>query len=111
MLIKNVYYQEEPEKVEIRRYGRKATVVFATDIRKREETEEEDGGYIAGKVYTIDVDYTKKLRSRVEENYDEWLLRAKKSETKETTLEDVVEALETLTDVVMGAIEYGEILV
>ena len=107
MLIKDVYYQERPEAFEIRRHGRKATIVFPTEVKETENHQEESTyAYVAEKVYTIEVDYTKNLRKRVEKEFERWLYLAKKPEEKEATIEDVVEALKTLTNVVVEGFMY-----
>lgn len=105
MLIKNVYYQEQPEPFEIRRYGKNmATVVFPTEV-----SETEEGDYLATKVYALDVNYTTNLRERIENNFEAWLSRAKKPEIKEATLEDVIEAVNALTDIILEDIALGGI--
>lgn len=100
MLIRNVFYQERPDQFELRRHGMMATVVFPTDVA---ETETEEGtAYVAGKVYVLETGWTQGLEERIQGNFSKWLANAKKPEEQKTTLDDLVEAINTLTDIVMG---------
>ena len=121
MLIKDVTYNELPEPCEIRRAGGKAVIVFPTNI---EEVTVEDisepevnsqGGlpemgvqsstitqYIAHNVYQLETNWTPNLAQRVSDNYQAWLTKAKIPETKEATLADVIEAVNALTEVILG---------
>lgn len=96
MLIKNVYYQEEPEPFEIRKHGKMATIVFPTEVEQTDA-----GDYLAKKVYALDVCYTFNLQDRIESNFERWLERAKEPDAKEATLSDVIEAVNTLADIVL----------
>lgn len=102
MLIRNVCYQEMPERFEVRRHGGKmATVLFPTEII---ETEDPEGNtqYLAKKVYVLETGWTQGIEERISGRFDAWLAKAKEPQEAATTLDDLVEAINTLTDIVMG---------
>jgi hypothetical protein len=100
MLMKNVYYQEPPAPFEIRQHGKNATILFPTAVETVEG--EEETQYFAKRVYVLETGYTPNLEERINNNFDLWLARAKVPEEVPTTLDDVVEAINALTDIVMG---------
>lgn len=100
MLIRNVYYAEQPDEVIVTERGGKAIIEFPTDVS---EIETEDGTqYKADVVYYIETAATPNLKGRVEAEFDAWLDLAKIPAVQPTTLDDVVEALNALTEIVIG---------
>lgn len=84
----------------IRSNGRKAVVEFPLNIS---EVEKEDGvEYVAETVYSLVTSYTSDLADRIDANYEAWLDKAKEIEPQETTLADVIDAVNALTDIVLG---------
>lgn len=80
--------------------GKKAIVEFPTNVT---EIEKEDGvEYVASTVYSLETMHTADLAERVSNNFDEWLDKAKVIEPSETTLADVIDAVNALTDIVLG---------
>lgn len=101
MLIRNITYQERPAPFEIRKHGRMATVVFPMDVVEAEGPEGE-AEYLARRVYVLETGWTQGLEERIQGDFSKWLANAKKPEDPKTTLDDLVEAINTLTDIVMG---------
>lgn len=125
MHIKDVTYNAQPDPFEIRRAGSKAVIVFPTNVEEVEVSEEpivQDGGngsglpeigggsseattttqYIAHDVYQLETNWTPNLEQRVTNNFQAWLNKAKIPESKEATLADVIEAVNALTEVILG---------
>ena len=121
MLIKNVTYSEQPPSFEIRRAGSKAVIVFPCDVEEIQveetepETEESSSGlpelgggtktvtqYVAHNVYQLETNWTQNLEQRVSANLEAWKARAMIPEEKEATLSDVIEAVNTLTEIILG---------
>lgn len=105
MVQTNVHYNEQPDNFEIRRAGSKAIIVFPTGVTS--ETVEDEGGevrteYVASKVYLYETTYTPNLANRVAANFDRWLALAKVPETPKATIADLEEAINTLTDIILG---------
>ena len=71
-MTENVHYAEQPNSVIINRVGNtyKCRIDFPIGV------EEEENGFIAGKVYSLNTTWTKNISQRVERNYDAWLRRA-----------------------------------
>ena len=100
MLIKNVYYGSQPESVIVNERGGKAVVEMPVNVTEIET--EEGTQWFAETVYYIETTATPNLKARVEAEYDEWLEVAKIPIPQPTTLQDVVDALITLTEIVVG---------
>lgn len=100
MRTKNVYYAERPDRVIVTANGDTACVEMPVDIT---EIETEDGvQYHADTVYFIQTRNTPDLKQRVEHNYDAWIAVAQVIESPRTTVDDLVEAINALTDMVIG---------
>ena len=100
MLTRNVFYSERPETFSILHYGTKAVVSFSLNVS---EVETEEGTqYLAEEVYSLETIYTPNLAERIEENLEAWLNKAKEPEKETVTLSDIMEAINTLTDIVIG---------
>lgn len=100
MLIRNVYYGEQPDNVIINERGGRAVVEFPIDVT---EIPTEDGvQYKADKVYWLETSATPNLRARVEAEYEAWLELAKTPIAQPATLEDVVDAVNVLAEIVIG---------
>lgn len=100
MMTKNVYFAEQPDRVIVTANGANAVVELPVDVT---EVETEDGvQYCADIVYSISTKNTPNLKERVEANYDAWLEVASVVEPQKATLDDAIEAINTLTDLVIG---------
>lgn len=100
MQTNDVYYAEQPNRVVVTVNGGNALVEFPVNVT---EVETEDGKqYCAEKVYSLRTKATENLAERVEANYDAWLDIAKVVETPKTTVNDLVDAINALTDMVIG---------
>ena len=102
MLTRNVFYSERPERVVVNRIGNTSTcrVDLPTNI---EEVETPDGGtQYKADVYSINAGYTANLAERVEANYDAWLTVAQEVPIPEPTIQDVIDAVNDLTDLILG---------
>ncbi len=100
MITYDVFYNKRPEEIEIRANGDSAVIEFPVNVT---EVETEDGTeYHAEKVYAVKVRYTENLLERVKENKEAWLDIAKVVETPKTTVNDLVDAINALTDMVIG---------
>ena len=75
----------------------RALVSFPLDV---EETDE--GCWMAGKVYDINRPWSDTLESEIEADYERWLAIAQEEAVPKATLEDVVEAINELTDLIIG---------
>lgn len=100
MQTKNVYYTEEPSRFIINRHGSNALVEFPANVQKVESEDKTE--WLAGTVYSISTKYTANLADRIEADFDLWLEAAKQIEPQPVDLNDVVEALNALTEVVIG---------
>lgn len=101
MLTKNVHYAENPDKIIVLRNGNIAVVEMPTEV-KEIELEDERTEYVAEKVYSVRTQNTPNLEERVEANYEEWLALAAEVEPQMATLEDVIDAVNALTEIVIG---------
>lgn len=101
MQTKNVFYGERPDRVIVRSKGGEAIVELPVNVS---EVEREDGTeWKAETVYSIRTMDRPNLKERVEANYEAWLDAAKKvAEPQATSLGDVVEAINALTDLILG---------
>lgn len=100
----NIHYSERPGKFEIRTSGSKAVVVFPVNVSEV-TIEDEDGErveYIAEKVYEYETTNTPNLADRVNRNYAKWLAVAAVPDSPKTTIADLEEAINTLTDIILG---------
>ena len=100
MLTRNVYYSEQPDRVIVYTSGDKAIIEFPINVSEVEV--EESTNWLAEEVYSIKTTNTANLAERVEANYDAWLDLAKQPEPQSPQLGDVVEALNALTEIVLG---------
>lgn len=100
MQTKNVYYSEQPNRVIVNTNGTRAMVELPVNVTEIET--EEGTNWLAETVYSFETMNTPNLMERVEADYDEWLELAKKPEPQVAGLNDVVEALNALTEIVLG---------
>lgn len=105
MLTRNVYFAERPEKVVVNRIGDagySCRVDFPVNIEEVAGPEGET--QYRADVYAIETGFTYDIKERIQNRYDEWLALAKKrAEVEpETTIMDLVSAMNILTDFVMG---------
>lgn len=96
MMIENVYYATQPDRVLVTAKGKRAIIEFPIGVSETEE------GWVAETVYSIETMNTQNLEKRVNANYELWLELAKKPEPQTTELSDVVEAINALTEIVLG---------
>lgn len=100
MQTNNVYYSDRPDRVMVTTNGSRAIVEFPINVQ---EIETEDGTqYLAEKVYSLSTQSTDNLRERVVANYDAWLDIAKTVEPPKASVDDLVEAIDALTDIIIG---------
>ena len=101
MMIKNVHYGERPNKIIVYRNGGKAIVEFPINVT---EIPTEDGSqWLAETVYSIRTMDRENLEERIDANYAAWLEAAKNAvEPQAPNLTDVVDAINTLTDLILG---------
>ena len=101
MQTRNVCYGEQPNNVMIYTHGGEAVVEFPVNVT---EVPTEDGSqWIAETAYSIRTRYTPGLEDRVNANYAAWLEASKKAVDPQTpTMADLVEAVNTLTDLLIG---------
>lgn len=100
MQTNDVYYADKPNRVMVTTNGNNALVGFPINVS---EVETEDGvQFLAEKVYSIKTQNTDNLLERVEANYESWLDVAKIVKEPTTTMDDLVEAINALTDMVIG---------
>lgn len=100
MQTRNVYYSSQPNRVIVNAAGKKAVIEFPIGVTEIET--EEGKSWLAETVYSVETMATPNLETRVEANYDAWLELAKKPEPQSAVLEDVVDALNALTEIVLG---------
>lgn len=104
MVVKNVCYAAMPDEVIVKQRGIRAVVEIPENVT--EITYERDGEdvteYVAEKVYCINTQYTKNLRERVLADKEAWKEVARQIAPVDTTLADVVEAINALTEIVLG---------
>ena len=104
MKVKNVCYAAMPDEVIVRVCGNKACIEMPENVS--EVTIERDGEqvteYIAENVYYVETNNTRNLRERVLADKETWKEIAKQVAPVETTLADVVDALNALTEIVLG---------
>lgn len=101
MMIKNEHYGERPNKVIVRSNGKEAVVEFPLNVT---ETQTEDGSqWLAETVYSMRTKDRPDLEERIDANYAAWLEAAKNAvEPQAPNLTDVVDAINTLTDLILG---------
>lgn len=103
MLTRNVYYSQEPERVSVHRIGRNgytARVDFPVNVQQIIMLD--DQPQYKADVYSIEVGFTVGLKERIENNYEAWLAVAKEIPAPQPTINDVIEAVNELTDIVLG---------
>lgn len=100
MMTENVFYAVRPERVIVTRRGEKAVIEFPVNVT---EVETEEGTHwLAATVYSLDTRNRDDIEHVVAENYDAWLEKAKEVEPQTTSLGDVIDALNALTDLILG---------
>ena len=100
MQTRNVYFSEQPNRVIVNAKGSKAIVEIPVNVT---EVQTEEGAiWLAEIVYSFETMNTPNLIERVEANYDQWLEIAKKPEAQATNIEDIVEAINALTEIIIG---------
>ena len=99
MQTKNVIYAEHPERVMVYKNGGRARIEFPIDVE--EIATEDRTEYLAKTVYSMETAATSGLKERVENNYEQWLAIAMIPEPQSTTLDDVIEAVNALTDMIL----------
>lgn len=100
MQTKNVYYPYQPDRIIVESSENRALVQFpvnVTEVMVGEET-----NWLAETVYWFFTMPTSNLKERIEKSHDKWLELAKKPEPQVAGLNDVVEALNALTEIVLG---------
>lgn len=100
MQTKNVYYADKPAKVIITENNGSAVVELPVNVS--EVDTEEGKQYLAETVYYVRTKATKNLKSRVTKNYNAWLEVASIIEPQKATLDDAIDAINALTDIVIG---------
>lgn len=101
MQTRNVCYGELPNNVMVYTHGGEAVVEFPVNVT---EVPTEDGSqWVAETVYYVRTRNTPGLEGRINANYAAWLEAAKKAIDPQTpTMADLVEAVNTLTDLLIG---------
>lgn len=103
MRTRNVYYAERPDTVIVNVSGDSAVVEMPVNVT---EVETEDGvQYLAETVLSVRTRNTPGLKERVEQHYDAWKEIAQVVEPPKTTVDDLVDAINALTDMVIGGME------
>lgn len=100
MQTKNVYYSEQPDRVIVTERGDKAIVEFPCNVTAIENEARTD--FLAETVYFLETMPTPNLKNRVEAEYDAWLEAAKTPAPQAVNLTDVVDAINALTEIVLG---------
>ena len=102
MLQKNVYYAMRPSNVEVYRIGTsyRARVDFPTNIR--EILDAEENTIFVADVYSLELDWRNNLEKDIQLNYDYWFSRARQVAPIQPTLQVAIEAINLLTDLVLG---------
>ena len=100
MQIRNVYYAEPPENVIVNERGGKAVVEMPVNVIEIEEEDRHE--WFAETVYYIETTATPNLKERVEAEYEDWLEVAKIPAPQPASISDVVDALNALTEIVIG---------
>lgn len=103
MLTKNVQFAERPENVMICRVGNGFTcrIDFPVNIREVEMGEENEVQYLAD-VYSVNANYTEGMQERVENEFDFWFAKANEIEIPQPTIQDAIDAINALTEIVLG---------
>lgn len=100
MQIKNVYYNGLPDKVVITTRGKKAIIEFPINPQKTDNLETDE--YYCETVYLVETGNTPNLKERVLTDYDTWLNIASQPTPQTATVEDVIEAINVLTELIIG---------
>lgn len=101
MQTRNVHYSERPDDVMIVANGPMAVIELPVNVTEV-EVDEERTEYVAEYVYSVKTVNTPDLKKRVEENYEAWLEVAMQVEPQKPSIEDVVDAINVLTDLILG---------
>lgn len=101
MLLKDVWFSHRPEKIIINKINStyQAKVDLPVNIKKHTDAE---GDYYTADVYTLIVGYSNTLKEQVEKDYDKWVAMAATSLPVEPTLQDAIDAINALTEIVLG---------
>ena len=100
MMTRNVHYSEQPELIIITSHGANAVIEFPINVERIVVTDGDGTDryeWVAEKVYSVRTVATEDLKERVEAYYSEWLELAKEPEKIDTTIDDLVEAINALT--------------
>ena len=103
MQTRNVHYSQQPERVIVSTNGSKAIIEFPINVREI-AIPDPDGDrteWVAEVVYYMYTSATPDLEERVSADYETWLAKAIIPEAKETTLDDLAEALDAIMDILM----------
>lgn len=103
MLTRNVYYSQRPDRVIVNRIGENGNTCRVDLPVNIEEVEAQEGEtQFKADVYSITAGYTANIAQRVEANYEAWLTVAKEVPQPEPTIQDVIDAVNELTDLILG---------
>ena len=100
MQTKNVYYAEQPDRVIVSERGGRAVVEMPVNVIEIDGDDRHE--WLAETVYYIETTTTPNLKERVEDKYEEWLEVAKIPTLQPASIADVVDALNALTEIVIG---------
>lgn len=100
MMTKNVYYTRRPDEFIVTTNGTNAVIEFPQNVVEVET--DEQTYYLAEKVYSVATKATPNLEERVRQNFEAWFEKAKQPEMERAELYDVIEALNALTEIVIG---------
>lgn len=101
MMTRNVCYSERPERVIVHRINNGYTARVDLPVNVREIENDEGGVSYMADVYSLEAGYTPHLKERVEADYDGWMGIAAEVPTPQPTLQDVIEAVNILTEMVV----------
>ena len=104
MQTRNVHYSQQPDNVIITEHAGKAVIELPINVAEvvKEYEGETITEWVAEKVYYIRTVSTQGLKERVEADYDAWLELASVPDPSSVTMEDLVDAINTLTDIILG---------
>ena len=103
MLTRGVYFANRPNRVEVHRIGEQGytcRVDFPVNIQ---EIENDDGDVqYRADVYSLECGYTEGIAARINQNYEDWLAVAKEIIVPQPTVQDAIDAINALTEIVLG---------
>ena len=100
-MTKNVCYSERPERVIVNRINHGYTARVDMPVNIREITDDEGNVSYMADVYSLEAGYTPHLMERVEADYEGWMAIATEIPAPQPTLQDVIEAVNILTEMVV----------